>query len=62
MTDQESNNFLIITIFKFSNIQALESSDIIIFKYLNFYICYLSISKRFDSRVLKFLHIKCFYI
>lgn len=62
MTDQESNNFLIITIFKFSNIQVLESSDIIIFKYLNFYICYLSISKCFDSQVLKFLHIKCFYI
>lgn len=49
MTDKESNICLIITIFKFSNIQVLKSSDIIIFKYLKFYIFYLSISKCFDS-------------
>lgn len=31
MTDKESNIFLVITIFQFSNIQVLKSSDIIIF-------------------------------
>lgn len=62
MTDKESKICLIIRIFKFSNIQVLKSSDIIIFKYLNFYISYLSTSECFDSQVLKFLHIKCFYI
>lgn len=31
MTDKEFNIFLVITIFQFSNIQVLKSSDIIIF-------------------------------